>query len=314
MSRSMLIVLAGLSLALAATGCATSTTRHPVIVSDIGTPATGSDMNASLARPGIVTFQRIRFARWTGGRGTFIDRNDPLTDDVPKGDEEATIYAYVVDHPRFGRILIDTGISADLDTRLTWVMRQGVNNLDIRVEKTMAQWLTGQVVPKAVFLTHLHFDHVGGLLDLPVTTPVYVGSGEAQEQSRANLVLGPSTDAILRGFGPLREWAFQPDASGAFEGVLDVFGDGSVWAIRVPGHSAGSTAYLVNSVDGPKLVTGDAISTRLNWEAGMPQPVTAAARANAWTSADRLRRFAATHPAIEIFLGHQSRTGQREPD
>ncbi len=310
MLRQILSPLAALGFALVVSGCATPTTRHPVVASDLGAPAATSDLEASLARPGVVTFQRIAFARWTGGRGAFIDRNDPRTADVPKGDEEATIYAYVIDHPRFGRVLIDAGVSADLEDRLNWVMRRGVRDLNVRLEQTTARWLAGQVAPGAVFLTHLHFDHVGGLIDLPATTPVYVGPGEAQERSRINLLLGSPADAILEGFGPLREWAFQPDRDGAFEGVLDVFGDGSVWALSVPGHSAGSTAYLVNAVDGPKLMVGDAVSTRLGWEAGMPQPVPASARAAAEASADRLRRFAAAHPAVEVFLGHQSRTGQ----
>lgn len=310
MLRQILSPLAALGFALVVSGCATPTTRHPVVASDLGAPAQTSDLEASLARPGVVTFQRVFFARWTGGRGAFIDRNDPRTADVPKGDEEATIYAYVIDHPRFGRVLIDAGVSADLEDRLNWVMRRGVRDLNVRIERTTARWLEGQVAPGAVFLTHLHFDHVGGLIDLPATTPVYVGPGEAQERSRINLLLGSPADAILEGFGPLREWAFQPDRDGAFEGVLDVFGDGSVWALSVPGHSAGSTAYLVNAVDGPKLMVGDAVSTRLGWEAGMPQPVPASARAAAEASADRLRRFAAAHPAVEVFLGHQSRTGQ----
>lgn len=313
MPRRILSVLAGL-IALAVSACATPTTRHPVIPAEMGAPRATSGMEASLARTGVVTFQRIAFARWTGGRGTFIDRNDPRTAAVPKGDEEATIYAYVVDHPRFGRVMIDSGVSDALDSRLNGVMRRGVHDLGLRVERTTAQWSVGQTAPRAVFLTHMHFDHIGGLIDLPATTPVYAGQGEAQERNRINLVLGSPADAILSGYGPLREWAFTPDPDNAFDGVLDVFGDGSVWAIRVPGHSAGSTAYLINAIDGPKLVVGDAVSTRLGWEAGMPQPVPADARASAELSADRLRRFAAAHPEIEVFLGHQSRTGQAEPD
>lgn len=313
MLRKILSILAGFT-ALAISACATPTTRHSVIPADIGASAATSAMEASLRKPGIVTFQRVAFAHWTGGRGTFIDRDDPRTAAVPKGDEEATIYAYVIDHPRFGRVMIDTGVSNALDSRLSAVMRRGVRDLDVRVERTTAQWLAGQTTPQAVFLTHLHFDHIGGLIDLPATTPVYVGQGEAQEPNRINLVLGSPADAILSGYGPLREWVFQPDPDNVFDGVLNVFGDGSVWAIRAPGHSAGSTAYLINAVDGPKLVVGDAVSTRLGWEAGMPQPVPATARADAERSADRLRGFAAAHPQVEVFLGHQSRTGQAETD
>jgi N-acyl homoserine lactone hydrolase len=312
MVRPILSLLAGLGFAFAVSACATPTTRHPVIAADLGVPASASDMTTSLARPGTVTFQRVAFAHWTGGRGTFIDRADPRTVEVPQGSEEATIYAYVIDHPRFGRVLIDAGVSAELDDRLNWVMRRGVRDLNIRTERTTGQWLAGQIVPGAVFLTHLHFDHVGGLIDLPLTTPVYLGTGEAEDRSRINLVLGSPADAILEGYGPLREWAFSPDPDGDFEGVIDVFGDGSVWALSVPGHSAGSTAYLINAVDGPKLIVGDAVSTRLGWDAGMPQPVPASARRAAEQSADRLRRFAEAHPEVEVFLGHQSRTGQPE--
>lgn len=294
--------------------CATPVTRHPVMAADLGAPARTSAMEASLARPGKVTFQRVAFARWTGGRGSFVDRDDPRTVAVPKGSEEATIYAYVLDHPRFGRVLIDSGLSADLEPRLNWVMRRGVRDLNPRIDRTTAQWLQGQTPPRAVFLTHLHFDHIGGLIDLPVSTPVYVGAGEAEDRSRVNLLLGSPADAILRGYGPLREWMFRSDPDGIFAGVLDVFGDGSVWALKVPGHSPGSTAYLVNATDGPKLVVGDAVSTRLGWEQAMPQPVPAASRADAEASAAALRRFAASHASVEIFLGHQSRTGQAEAD
>ena len=308
-----LAAFAGLGLLFALSACATPTSRHPVVVSDLVAPAPTSQLEASLTKTGVVTFQRMAFAQWTGGRGTFIDRKDPRTAGVDKGSEQATIYAYVLDHPRFGRILIDSGVSAQLDERLNWVMLRAVRDLDIRVERTTAQWLAQQTPPRAVFLTHMHFDHIGGLIDLPQNTPVYVGAGDAEERSRANFVLGRPADAILRGFGPLREWAFRPDPDNVFDGVLDVFGDGSVWAIKVPGHSAGSTAYLVNAVDGPKLVVGDAVSTRLGWEDGMPQPVPAALRADAEASATRLRRFASAHPGVEVFLGHQSRTGQPEP-
>jgi N-acyl homoserine lactone hydrolase len=294
-------------------GCATPATHHPLIAADLGAPASTERMAASLSRPGVVGFERVRFAQWTGGRGGFIDRDDPRTAAVPEGLETAVIYAYVIDHPTRGRYLIDAGVSRDLEARLNPLMRKGLADMSVRIDRSLAEWLTGVPAPQAVFLTHLHFDHVGGVLDLDPAIPVYLGPGDARETHAMNGLLGHPIDTILNGRVPLREWAFAPDRDGRFAGVLDIFGDGSVWAVHTPGHSPGSTSYLINSVDGPKLVVGDAVHSRLGWDDAMPQPVPDSAKAKAELSAISLRRFAADHPTIEVFLGHQSRGSQVEP-
>ena len=311
--RNLNLLAMATALLLGLGACASPATRHPLLVADLGAPAATSLMEASLSRPGVIRIERVRFAQWTGGRGGFIDRDDPRTADVPQGFETAVIYAFVLDHPTRGRYLIDAGVSRDLEARLGPLMRKGLADMSVRIDQGLAEWLSGRPAPQAVFLTHLHFDHVGGVIDLQPSIPIYLGRGDARETHPMNGLLGHPIDSILRGRAPLREWAFSPDPEGRFAGVVDVFGDGSLWAIHVPGHSPGSTAYLVNAVDGPRLVVGDAASTRLTWDDALPQPVPVSARADADRSADRLRRFAADHPGIEVFLGHQSRVGQAEP-
>ena len=90
-----------------------------------------------------------------------------------------------------------------------------------------------------------------------------------------------------------------------FDGVIDVFGDGSLWALYVPGHTPGSTAFLARTPNGPVLMTGDTCHTRWGWEHDVePGSFTADHEANARNLA-RLRRLAAEHPTIDVRLGHQ---------
>jgi len=150
---------------------------------------------------------------------------------------------------------------------------------------------------------------VSGLPDVPDETPIYAGPGETGDRSWQHIVVGPNIDRALDGKGPVREWAFEPrneeEAAGPFEAVLDVFGDGSVWALHVPGHTPGSTAYLVRTPDGPVLLVGDASHSAWGWEHGVEPGTFSSDRPRSAESLARLRAFAAAHPAIEVRLGHQ---------
>ncbi|MES1205859.1 MAG: MBL fold metallo-hydrolase [Pseudomonadota bacterium] len=101
--------------------------------------------------------------------------------------------------------------------------------------------------------------------------------------------------------GPRR----RADPSGRFTGVLDLFGDGSLFAIWVPGHTAGSVAYVARTPRGPVLFTGDTSHTRWGWEHDVPPGKFSSDRERNATSLAALRGLAARHPALEVPLGHQ---------
>ena len=122
-----------------------------------------------------------------------------------------------------------------------------------------------------------------------------------------NLFVRSQTDDALEGKGALREWSRVPDPGGAFEGVVDVFGDGTVWAIAVPGHTDGSTAYLARTPTGPVLFTGDACHTTWGWDNGVEPGTFSSDRPRSRVSLDRMRAFVAKHPTIDVRVGHQVR-------
>ena len=119
------------------------------------------------------------------------------------------------------------------------------------------------------------------------------------------MVIRPNIERLLDGHAPLREWRFAPDAAGRFDGVVDVFGDGSVWALWVPGHTPGSTAYLVSTARArcssramPRTRAGAGSTT------SSPAPTPLDPEQSA-ASFRRLRAFATAHPNIEVRVGHQ---------
>jgi glyoxylase-like metal-dependent hydrolase (beta-lactamase superfamily II) len=158
---------------------------------------------------------------------------------------------------------------------------------------------------KGVFFTHLHLDHVAGAPDLPRSTPIYTGPGEPSDRGFLNMFTQPCIDRALEGLPPISEWSFRADPDGRFAGVVDVFGDGSFWALWTPGHTPGSTAYLARTPRGPVLFTGDTSHTLWGWEHDVEPGGFTADHVRNVLSLARLRRLAREHPTIDVRLGHQ---------
>jgi glyoxylase-like metal-dependent hydrolase (beta-lactamase superfamily II) len=93
----------------------------------------------------------------------------------------------------------------------------------------------------AVFITHAHGDHMVGL-ELFHKAPWYMGELELKS-------LQKSTDRRQKELGERIRPAFPGFISG-------------VEPLALPGHTAGTTALLVDSADGKVAVTGDAVMTR----------------------------------------------------
>jgi N-acyl homoserine lactone hydrolase len=188
-----------------------------------------------------------------------------------------------------------------------WLVRRYMHPEKMKVRTDTAALLARLPTPLAgVFLTHLHLDHISGMPDVPRGTPIFAGPGEVEDRAFVNMFARGSVDGMLEGHRPIQEWAFQPDPGGRFAGVLDVLGDGSVIALWVPGHTAGTTAYVVRTPRGPVLLTGDACHTRWGWEHDVEPGTFSADRARSATSLAALRALAARHPAIDVRPGHQS--------
>lgn len=266
-------------------------------------------MLESLGDLGPITMETISAASWSLKRKGLIDLKHPKARVLKDGLEPIEIYFHVLRHPAFGTFIIDTGIEQALRDDPQRAVIRGligrVARLDrMNIHVTLADRL-GTDPLAGVLLTHLHFDHVSGLPDVPKGTPIFAGAGEASARSFRNVATRGIIDRAFSGHDPINEWTFAEDPDERFAGVIDVFGDATLWAIHAPGHTPGSTAYLVRTTQGPVLLTGDTCHTAWGWENEVtPGTFTVDRERNAQSLA-RLRRLARENPQLEVRLGHQ---------
>jgi N-acyl homoserine lactone hydrolase len=317
MSRTLFVRLFTASIcltsALAFAGCMAS--HHPTQRSTLGVARSTSDLAAIIDQPGIVELETVTSSEWSVAREKLINLDNPISRQagLKPGLEPIEVEFHVLRHPTRGRFLVDTGVERALRDQPRQAAVRGfvasyLHFGTMKVVQPLGDWLAAHEKDgpvRGVFLTHLHPDHISGMVDVPRGAVVYTAPGELGDRLAHNMFLQPVNDRALAGKPPVEEWPFAADSSGRFAGVVDVFGDGQVWALWVPGHTHGSTAFVVCTPHGPVLLTGDACHTRWGWEHGVePGPLSddiAASR----VSLTRLRTLAAEHPSMTVLPGHQ---------
>jgi glyoxylase-like metal-dependent hydrolase (beta-lactamase superfamily II) len=111
-----------------------------------------------------------------------------------------------------------------------------------------------------VLLTHAHWDHAGGVRDMP-NAKVRMSTEELQWiWDMHRYIEGGTMPHHLRGaLRRVRPIAFDGPPLLRFEASADLFGDGSIIAVPLFGHTPGSTGYLLRGRGGRRwLMIGDA--------------------------------------------------------
>lgn len=203
-------------------------------------PANAATVNLAAGAPAGVA---VTLTRLDCGSATIKDFDAFFSDKpglYPKAPRDITDSCYLITHGD-QRMLWDTGFSAGLKGQ-----PKDMGDLVARLDKTVAEQLAGLGLAPAdidiVGISHMHSDH----------------TGQAAQFPQARLIIGNADLEQTRGkddpFGPWREDAA---AITLASGDVDVFGDGSVVALHLPGHTPDHFALLVKLRSGPVLLTGD---------------------------------------------------------
>jgi glyoxylase-like metal-dependent hydrolase (beta-lactamase superfamily II) len=189
------------------------------------------------------------------------------------------IPAYVIETAE-ERILVDTGLhpAAVADAARHYGRPELLGLFQLELAASVGERIDLTTITKVV-LTHLHFDHAGGLALLPPSVPVFV--------QRREWEAGQDGPAVERNFYLPVDYRTVADQVVLVDGDHDLLGDGSIQLLLTPGHTPGHQSVRV----GERLVIGGDVT---HFASGLDDhrfPVFAADFAVQAASADRLRAF-----------------------
>lgn len=180
----------------------------------------------------------------------------------------------VIEHPREGVILFDTGYTErfhDSTRHPPHCIYALATPVSISpAETAVAQLRARGIRPESVrwiILSHFHPDHYGGLKDFPNATVVCRSSAWAQVAGkkglaalRAYMLPGHLPEDICARLHLLPD--FEQQALGPFARSFDLFNDGSIQLIDLPGHLPGHVGAWVKGVDNREYaLVADAVWT-----------------------------------------------------
>jgi N-acyl homoserine lactone hydrolase len=181
-----------------------------------------------------------------------------------------TAGSILVKHPA-GDLLIDTGVSTHLDDEIAaypFLLRRKLKSLggqlspEVPLPELMRLVGGDPTKLRWVILSHVHFDHAGGLMDLPrvlvlLTREELQFAFDPAVQAKG-FVTPVHTQRFPSADAPTLK--FDPKPYETFDESADLYGDGSVVVVPLRGHTPGSVGIFVNLDPHHRLFyVGDAV-------------------------------------------------------
>ena len=240
---------------------------------------------------------------WRRALGLGMTRSEWLEFPVP---------AFLVEHPRAGPVLIDTGFhpSVAVEPRKNLGPVAHILFKDVRMEAEQAA--TAQLRAKGVepsrvnvvVMTHLHVDHASAISEFPDATFVVSRAEWAAATSQGQL-----HGYVRRQFDHAFDYRLLdfegPDVESfaSFGRSFDLFGDGSVRCVYTPGHTLGHQSIVLRLRRREALVAADAVYLCRNLDEVRLSHRTADDHLSE-RSLREIRRYARDTPDALIIPGH----------
>jgi glyoxylase-like metal-dependent hydrolase (beta-lactamase superfamily II) len=166
--------------------------------------------------------------------------------------------AFLVEHP-MGNILIDTGLGEKIDEQFREIPFYLRGAFAYEKEATAKAQLEKEKIDfKFLLITHIHFDHVSGLVDFP-SKEIWALPEEIAFKNTA------TPPAVLQSQvnSPDIKWrpySLYPTNFMGFKENFDIYGDQSLVIVPLRGHTLGSIGVIVTLSSGKKIfLIGDTV-------------------------------------------------------
>jgi glyoxylase-like metal-dependent hydrolase (beta-lactamase superfamily II) len=159
-------------------------------------------------------------------------------EDDPGRPSRVPVPAYLIETDS-ERILVDTGLNPGAATDTVGHYSEALAVFELEQEESIADQVDLSTLTRVV-LTHLHFDHAGGLALVPEGVPIVV--------QRPEWEAGHDDAGVGLNFFQPRDYAGQHREVVLVEGDHDLLGDGSVELLSTPGHSTGHQSVRVGEI------------------------------------------------------------------
>jgi glyoxylase-like metal-dependent hydrolase (beta-lactamase superfamily II) len=236
--------------------------------------------------------------------------------------------AALIQHPLHGWGLWDTGYAPRIERETArWPFRfyRYATPLRLRPELAVAaqlpRWGLAPADIRWIILSHIHADHIAGLLDFPSAQVILTADAYASVAGRGGW------RALARAFIPnllpadlssrarfIREFLGPPLPP--LGPTYDLFDDGSLQLVRLPGHARGQVGLLAHTAERRMLFAADgAWLSRSIRERRLPHLLTYLFidnRRELCQTLDQLHAFAQCYPDISIVPTHCPEAYARE--
>jgi len=231
----------------------------------------------------------------------------------------------LIEHPREGPVLYDTGYAEHFlsaTDRLPDRLYRWVTPLTLSPEDQLSAQLGRRGLRlrdiRYCIISHFHADHIAGLRDL--TAARFIASQRDVEALRRSHGLS----RLLRGLLPVllpvdfgARLRFAEAAASCspgagwemFDAAYDLFGDGSILALRLPGHAPGHLGLVLRDEhDRQILLCADACWSRRAWQEQRLPSMLARPLMHDWpayrATLARLQVLAGRHPELVVLPSH----------